>query len=181
MSTGELAPRPGAAPAVRMVGAHARFELVQLLRNGEQLLLTVVIPTLLLVLFSDPISLPRLHELDAAMAQLEGAGVRIIALSMAKSAEASARAEPELPHLSIAETDPETIDAYSLFRRTPSVEGVPAMPAHMEFLIDRQGYLRYRWSPAFGAGWDRMTELVKRVDSLNREPPRPPAPEGHVH
>ena len=135
----------------------------------------------LLVLFSDPISLPRLHELDAAMAQLEGAGVRIIALSMAKDSGASAKAEPELPHLSIAETDPETIDAYSLFRRTPSVEGVPAMPAHMEFLIDRQGYLRYRWSPAFGAGWDRMTELVKRVDSLNREPPRPPAPEGHVH
>jgi ABC-2 type transport system permease protein len=32
---------------------HARFELVQLLRNGEQLLLTVVIPTLLLVLFSE--------------------------------------------------------------------------------------------------------------------------------
>ena len=31
---------------------HARFEVVQLLRNGEQLLLTVIIPTLLLVLFA---------------------------------------------------------------------------------------------------------------------------------
>jgi hypothetical protein len=51
----------------------------------------------------------------------------------------------------------------------------------MEFLIDRQGYLQNRWSPAYGAGWDRMAELVKRIDSLNREPNRPPAPEGHVH
>ncbi len=135
----------------------------------------------LLVLFSDPTSLPRLRDLDAAMAQLEGAGVRVIALSRAKDAEASVKAELELPHLSVAETDPGTIAAYSLFRRTPSVEGVPPMPAHMEFLIDRQGYLRYRWSPAYGTGWDRMAALVERIDLLNREPARPPAPEGHVH
>jgi putative copper resistance protein D len=110
----------------------------------------------LLVLFSDPGALPRLHALDAAMAQLEGTGVRVIALSMARDAEASVKTEPELRHLSIAETDPATIAAYSLFRRIPSVEGVPPMPTHMEFLIDRQGYLRYRWSPAYGPGWDRM-------------------------
>ena len=72
--------------------------------------------------------------------------------------------------------------AYGLFRRTPSVEGGPAMPTHIEFLIDRQGYLRYRWGPADGPGWDRMAAaLVKRIQSLNHEPPRPPAPEGHVH
>ncbi|MFC7264468.1 ABC transporter permease [Streptomyces lutosisoli] len=35
-----------------MIGAQAAFETKMLLRNGEQLLLTVVIPTLLLVLFS---------------------------------------------------------------------------------------------------------------------------------
>src|ERR1700687_1315328 len=100
----------------------------------------------LLVLFSDPGSLPRLHELDAAMAaELEGAGVRVIALEMAKDAASSSKAEPELPHLSVAETDPATVAAYSLFRRTPSVGRVPAMPTHIEFLIDRQGYLRYRW------------------------------------
>ena len=48
-----FAPAPGSAPAAQMVVRHARFELVQLLRNGEQLLLTLVIPTLLLVLFSE--------------------------------------------------------------------------------------------------------------------------------
>jgi len=45
-------PGPGSAPAHRLVLAHARFELLQLVRNGEQVLLTVGIPTLLLVLFS---------------------------------------------------------------------------------------------------------------------------------
>jgi putative copper resistance protein D len=135
----------------------------------------------LLVLLSDPGSSQRLHALDAAMPQLERAGVRVIAVSLAKDGEASGKTELELPHLSIAETDPATIAAYGLFRRTASVEGVPAMPTHMEFLIDRAGYLRYRWSPAYGDGWSQIAALVTRIDSLNREPPRLPAPEGHVH
>lgn len=43
---------PGAAPVGRMIGAQTALETRMLLRNGEQLLLTVVIPALLLVLFS---------------------------------------------------------------------------------------------------------------------------------
>ena len=42
-----------AAPVAQMVRQHATFELAQLLRNGEQLLLTIVIPILLLVLPSE--------------------------------------------------------------------------------------------------------------------------------
>ncbi|MFF4953717.1 ABC transporter permease [Streptomyces chattanoogensis] len=51
-ATGTFTPRPGAAPLSRMIRAQAALETRMLLRNGEQLLLTVVIPTLLLVLFS---------------------------------------------------------------------------------------------------------------------------------
>lgn len=51
-TTGTYAPRPGAAPLGRMIAAQAVLETKMLLRNGEQLLLTVIIPTLLLVLFS---------------------------------------------------------------------------------------------------------------------------------
>ncbi|MFC9469464.1 ABC transporter permease [Streptomyces coelicoflavus] len=50
-ATGTYAPRPGAAPLGRMIAAQAVLETKMLLRNGEQLLLTVIIPTLLLVLF----------------------------------------------------------------------------------------------------------------------------------
>ncbi|MFF7750086.1 ABC transporter permease [Streptomyces sp. NPDC007971] len=51
-ATGTYAPKPGAAPLPRMIAAQAALETKMLLRNGEQLLLTVVIPALLLALFS---------------------------------------------------------------------------------------------------------------------------------
>ena len=47
--TGTFAPRPGAAPYPKMVAAQARMETRLLLRNGEQLLLAVVIPLIVLV------------------------------------------------------------------------------------------------------------------------------------
>jgi ABC-2 type transport system permease protein len=46
------APAPGAAPLPRMIAAQAGLETRLLLRNGEQLLLTLIIPVLLLVAFS---------------------------------------------------------------------------------------------------------------------------------
>ncbi|WP_017238630.1 ABC transporter permease [Streptomyces sp. SS] len=52
MSTGTYSPKPGAAPVGRMISAQTSLETRMLLRNGEQLLLTVIIPSLLLVLFS---------------------------------------------------------------------------------------------------------------------------------
>lgn len=52
MSAGTYTPAPGAAPLWRMIGAQTALETRMLLRNGEQLLLTIVIPSLLLVVFS---------------------------------------------------------------------------------------------------------------------------------
>ena len=48
--TSTLAPAPGAAPLPRMLLAQTAFETRLLLRNGEQLLLTVIIPFVLLAL-----------------------------------------------------------------------------------------------------------------------------------
>ena len=50
MSAGVFAPRPGAAAPWSMVASQAGFEARLLLRNGEQLLLTLVIPVLVLLL-----------------------------------------------------------------------------------------------------------------------------------
>jgi ABC-2 type transport system permease protein len=47
-----FAPAPGAAPLRSMIAAQTAYEVRSLLRNGEQLLLTLVIPLVLLVLFS---------------------------------------------------------------------------------------------------------------------------------
>jgi len=47
--TGTFAPDPGAAPLTRQVLAQARMEARLLLRNGEQLLIAVGIPLIVLV------------------------------------------------------------------------------------------------------------------------------------
>jgi ABC-2 type transport system permease protein len=53
-------PAPGAAPLSRMVRAQAGFELRTLVRNGEQLTITLIVPVLLLVAFgrADLVSVP---------------------------------------------------------------------------------------------------------------------------
>lgn len=50
--TADFAPAPGAAPMGQMIVAQATAETRSLLRNGEQLLLTLIIPVLLLAAFS---------------------------------------------------------------------------------------------------------------------------------
>ena len=52
-TTLDLSPAPAPSPLARRIAAQSRMELRLLLRNGEQLLLTVVIPTLLLVVFAE--------------------------------------------------------------------------------------------------------------------------------
>lgn len=49
MTTLDLSPAPGAAPASRRILTHARTEAMLLIRNGEQLLLALVIPIAILV------------------------------------------------------------------------------------------------------------------------------------
>lgn len=51
-SPATFTPAPGAVPLPRMIAAQTGMELRALLRNGEQLLLMLIIPVLLLVLFS---------------------------------------------------------------------------------------------------------------------------------
>ena len=50
---GTFVPRPGAAPLHRMLTAQTGLEVRLVLRNGEQLLLTLVIPVLVLVVFAN--------------------------------------------------------------------------------------------------------------------------------
>lgn len=65
MAAGTFTPRPGAAPLGRQVLAQARMETTMLLRNGEQLLLAVIIPVIVLVgsvTLADRVDLPALSE-----------------------------------------------------------------------------------------------------------------------
>ncbi|MEU8775299.1 ABC transporter permease [Streptomyces sp. NPDC048606] len=86
MSAGTFAPRPGAAPVSRMIAAQTALETRMLLRNGEQLLLTVIIPALLLTLFSsvDIISVPL--EAGGSVKSVDFLAPGILALAVMSTA-----------------------------------------------------------------------------------------------
>jgi len=73
---------------------------------------------------------------------------------------------------------------YTLFRKSLSPTGrlpVPPIPSHLEFLIDRQGYIRSRWLPDSGPRWAEPADLIAALEQLNHEKSRAPAPDEHVH
>ena len=77
-----FAPAPGAAPLRQMIAAQAALEIRTLLRNGEQLLLTLVIPLLLLAAFG----LEPLVNFDAGMSRIDFLTPGIIALAVMSTA-----------------------------------------------------------------------------------------------
>jgi len=52
---------------------------------------------------------------------------------------------------------------------------------HVEYLIDKQGYMRARWLAAENDGWRNLAVLQQQVDLLANEKPRALAPDDHVH
>jgi putative copper resistance protein D len=78
--------------------------------------------------------------------------------------------------------------AYMVFRRDLTPEGLQPEPppaAHLELLVDRQGYIRARWIPrdlAHGTdGWADPARLLAEVDRLAREVPTAAVAAEHVH
>ncbi|HYL79911.1 MAG TPA: CopD family protein, partial [Candidatus Acidoferrum sp.] len=135
-----------------------------------------------LVLFSLPVSLPRLDQLDAAWDTIASTGTRVVAVPMRDEARIYRKLGMHAVNFPLAVDGGQEIAAtYALFRRTFGAEGVPPVPDHMEFLIDRQGYIRARWIPTESVGWAEIPRLLKEIDRLDREAPGAPAPEEHVH
>src|SRR5947207_10740555 len=79
-TTSPFAPAPGVAPIGRMFLAQTGMELRLLLRNGEQVMLTLVIPLLLLFFFN----LPLLYSLGGP--RIDFVVPSILALAVMSSA-----------------------------------------------------------------------------------------------
>ncbi len=75
-------PAPGAAPLRQMIAAQATLETRTLLRNGEQLVLTLIIPLLLLVAFG----LEPLVNLGTGLSRVDFLTPGIIALAVMSTA-----------------------------------------------------------------------------------------------
>jgi putative copper resistance protein D len=135
-----------------------------------------------LVLFSLPGSLPRLEQLDAAWDTIAYAGTRVVAVPTRDSAQIYQELGMHAVNFPVAvDGNSEISAAYGLFRRTFATEGVPPVPDHMEFLIDRQGYIRARWIPGESIGWTEIPRLLQEIKRLDKETPGAPPPDEHVH
>lgn len=79
-AAGRYTPRPGAAPLPRMIAAQTALETRMLLRHGEQLLLTIVIPALLLVVFSGADIIDGMNEGRGGRVDFMAPGVLALAV-----------------------------------------------------------------------------------------------------
>ncbi len=142
--------------------------------------------TVLLVLFSWPESRARLDQLRLAYATLSGSNTVVLAVPVNDPNPLDLAAiTTDMPFPVVTQGALEIVRSYALFRRTlsnPDLAGEGTTPTHMEFLMDRYGYLRARWIPAVdGAGWTDIGALIRQIEQLNREKEIRPPPDDHVH
>lgn len=140
----------------------------------------------LLVLFSWPQSQARMAQLKALHTRLASANTVLLAVPEDDpSAQEMAEIIREIPFPVVTQGAEEIVQSYKLFRRTlsrPDLLGEGITPDHMEFLVDRFGYLRARWIPDTDAsGWENTDMLMQQIAQLNREEEILPPPGDHVH
>jgi putative copper resistance protein D len=100
--------------------------------------------------------------------------------------DAKALAEDERGLIQVRNGAEEIREAYDLLSRNlsnrGSVNSLSLDRKHMEFLIDRFGYIRGRWIPEDESeAWNKIESLEREVLQLNAEPRLRPAPDDHVH
>jgi putative copper resistance protein D len=140
----------------------------------------------LLILFSWPESRVRLDQLRAAATSIIGKNTAILAVPMTDlTPDELIAIVRDMPFPVVTQGAREISSSYALFRRTlsiPDLFGEGTNPKHMEFLIDRFGYLRARWIPnGDGSGWADTTVLTQQITQLNQEREILPPPGDHVH
>ena len=138
----------------------------------------------LLVIFSWPQSEDRIEQLKLAYSRLSEQNIAVLAVP-SKDLTANELAQiVTLPFPVIIQGAAEIVSSYSLLRRTlshPDIIGRGTNPEHMEFLLDRYGYLRARWIPSIDqSGWSDVDKLSQQVSLLNREHMKMPFPEDYV-
>lgn len=131
----------------------------------------------LLVFYSEPGSDARLAQLSQALPQLRASHVEPLAVPIGVSGR-----DTGLP--TVADGAAEAVRAYALLRRTLSTLDArdrSPLPAHMEVLIDRFGYVCGRWLPGENAGWQDIERLLAQARALAAEPQQRAPPDDHVH
>jgi putative copper export protein/mono/diheme cytochrome c family protein len=137
-------------------------------------------PVTLLVLYTLPQSLPYLRALVAEASTFGEIGVRVIAVPLSGSPNSTATEPPGAGTSIVAMTSADAIKAYAMFARQDIGANAPA-PTQVDYLIDRQGYVRARWIGVPDSPSLRTAEVFDQADILRRERQRAPVPAGHTH
>ncbi|GKS68674.1 putative copper resistance protein D [Nitrosomonas sp. PY1] len=130
--------------------------------------------TVLLVIFSWPLSEARMNQLKTTYNQLVDQNVTVIAVPSNELNDATKEfLSNEFPFDIVVQGSSEIVTSYALSRRTiyyPDIIGRGSDYDHMEFLIDRYGYLRARWIPSIDEkGWNDVDLLNQQLTLLDRE------------
>jgi putative copper resistance protein D len=136
-----------------------------------------------LLVFPDPdqgFSLTRVRELSRDLARLQTKRLTVLVISSTLDAGLAGSATI------IRGEANEIRESYELLSRTLLNRGdgrsLGMKRAHMEFLIDRFGYIRARWiSEEEPEGWSPIDLLLQQLDKLNAESEILPPPDNHIH
>ncbi|WOJ90591.1 CopD family protein [Methylocapsa polymorpha] len=128
----------------------------------------------------------RLEQLLSARQRLSDLGAKIVLIAPPKTGDAlRERAAGKI--LTVNQNQDYAFAAYGLLTRTfadAKVDAARVPIEHVEFLIDRSGYIRGRWIPSqeSGAGgWGDLSLLEEQLQLLAKEPLRAPPPDVHAH
>jgi len=140
-----------------------------------------------LILFSWPQSQPRLQQLRHVYERVNTEyNTAFLAVPMQQLSEQELQTISELvPFPVVTDGWLEIGDTYRLYRRVrtvPDLNGAGLKPEHIEFIIDRFGYLRARWNSQFeGFGYQNINALTQQLGLLNTEDEIMPPPGEHAH
>ncbi len=132
----------------------------------------------LVVLYTLPASQQRLAALAADEAAFAKARVRVIALPLDGASVPPAPQSGPVGTAMRALAPPDVAATYAMFARSSADAGADA-PRHVEFLIDRQDYLRARWIGVPDAAANQTADILGQLDVLNREPEDAGSASGH--
>ena len=136
-----------------------------------------------LLVFPDPdreFSLARVRELRGDLDRMRTNGLIVLVISSTLDKAVSG------PATIVRGGANEIRQSYELLSRTLVNRGdgrsLGMSRRHMEFLIDRFGYIRGRWIAEEEAdGWSPTDRLLQQVNKLNAEPKILSPPDNHIH
>jgi putative copper export protein/mono/diheme cytochrome c family protein len=161
--------RPVMAPDFAFQVSRQRQETLGQLRGREVVLVVGVLPE----------SLPRLQQLESRRAELAKAGIRLVLMATGGTTSVEV-ADLAKEVLQLAVVDDDTTETYAMFACQVATRCQRSFPTHVEWLVDRGGYLRANWLGVPGPEVDRTAEIMADARYLQRERSRPPQP-AHGH